>query len=344
MPPSPDLGTAFALRDYDVRYCADRFLVWSSAIKNFKILSTYAITGTFPRDNAADFTANASTNILTSSGHGLNNGELINFTTDDTLPGGIGSWDDGFFYYVINVTTNTFQIALTPGGSAIDITSTGSGTHTWYTDTNKVVITHNLGYYSGWLFNYTGSTGLDGRNKVNFMSDGTFYLDVRIYLNTTEIYISTSFGRGYGDYSPGDTLYFTAYQGRDPFDEYEAPITSVGTDSDAASDDVGMAYAKEGFDVRTCLNTDLIFSTNFFSALIHKIGVAVYADANVDEEFIYSHGLSYVPSVFPYLKPAGKDYLTIGNDRVHFTSSSMVFTFIDPDEELYYILFKNRTV
>jgi hypothetical protein len=37
-------------------------------------------------------------------------------------------------YYIISATTNTFQLSLTPGGSAVAIADAGTGTHTltWY--------------------------------------------------------------------------------------------------------------------------------------------------------------------------------------------------------------------
>lgn len=344
-----DIGSAYALRGYDVRFCADRFLVYSSAIKNLKIKDTFAVTCPYPNGGNSTFTANAGTNVLTSSGHGIQENELVNFTTDDTLPGGIGSWDDGFFYYAVNVTANTFQIAETPSGTPIDITSAGSGTHDWWTDTNKVLIVHNMGYYSPWLINYTGSTGEDGRDIVNFMSDGTFYLDIRIFEDFVEIYVDPQFGNQ-GDYSPGDTLYFTCYQGRDEFVDYTAPTTATGTDVGSGGD-VGSAFAKDGFDVRDCEDKDLIYSTSYFSALIHKMGVVDADEADEAGEVEISHSLGYVPAFLPFRKPNGKSYLEIANDAVSVNTTRILYTFVSvvleepsPDEQLYFVIFMNRSV
>uniref|UniRef100_A0A6H1ZGF0 Putative tail collar protein n=1 Tax=viral metagenome TaxID=1070528 RepID=A0A6H1ZGF0_9ZZZZ len=77
------------------------------------------ITGTFTA---------ATTGIITSAGHGLSNGETISKTTTDTLPAGLTV---GVVYYVINSTTDTYKVALTNGGTAVVITDTGTGTHTW---------------------------------------------------------------------------------------------------------------------------------------------------------------------------------------------------------------------
>lgn len=76
----------------------------------------------------ADFTA-ATTDVITSNAHGLSNGDLIQLTTSDTLPAGLSLATN---YYVIDATTNTFKVSTTPNGPAVDITTTGTGTHTYH--------------------------------------------------------------------------------------------------------------------------------------------------------------------------------------------------------------------
>lgn len=77
---------------------------------------------------SANFTANASTDIITSAGHNLHNGDPLTVSSTTTLPAGLSA---GVTYFVISVTTDTFQLAATPGGSAINITSAGTGTHSF---------------------------------------------------------------------------------------------------------------------------------------------------------------------------------------------------------------------
>lgn len=60
----------------------------------------------------------ASNDTLTSTAHGYSNGDLVVFTA---LGGGTGLVV-GDPYYVIGVATNTFQVAKTSGGTAVDIT------------------------------------------------------------------------------------------------------------------------------------------------------------------------------------------------------------------------------
>jgi hypothetical protein len=72
------------------------------------------------------FTA-ATSDICTKTAHNLHNGDPVTLSTTDTLPAGLSA---GGTYYILAATTDTFKLSLTPGGAAIDITSTGTGTHT----------------------------------------------------------------------------------------------------------------------------------------------------------------------------------------------------------------------
>jgi hypothetical protein len=72
------------------------------------------------------FTA-ATTDIITSAGHGMANGNAIQVSSTGTLPAPLAA---GTTYFVRDVTTDTFKVALTASGAAVDITGTGTGTHT----------------------------------------------------------------------------------------------------------------------------------------------------------------------------------------------------------------------
>lgn len=99
---------------------------------NFTVDSASALTATFTADTVGD--------TIDSVAHGLVNGDRVLFTTTGTLPAGLSTLTH---YYVINKTDDDYQVALTEGGSAIDITDTGSGTHTW-TEIRKAVIEGDL--------------------------------------------------------------------------------------------------------------------------------------------------------------------------------------------------------
>lgn len=69
---------------------------------------------------------------ITETAHGLPNGTRLTLTTSGTLPTGLATATN---YYVVNAATDTFQLSLTPGGAAVNITAaSGGGTHTvtWY--------------------------------------------------------------------------------------------------------------------------------------------------------------------------------------------------------------------
>ena len=82
-------------------------------------------------NTGVNFTADAGTDIITSAGHGRSTGDIIEVTNSGgALPGGLAADTK---YYIINPTTDTFQVSLTSGGSAVDITGAGTGTHSYHT-------------------------------------------------------------------------------------------------------------------------------------------------------------------------------------------------------------------
>ena len=75
----------------------------------------------------------ASTTLLTSTAHGLENGDALTLTVTsevgDALPTGLSTTTR---YYVINATANTFELSLTIGGSAVEFSDDGQGTFTYW--------------------------------------------------------------------------------------------------------------------------------------------------------------------------------------------------------------------
>lgn len=69
----------------------------------------------------------AGTDTITITAHGLTTGDFVVFTPDaaSSLPAPLVS---GTKYEVFNALTNTFQVTTVGGGSAIDLTTVGSGT------------------------------------------------------------------------------------------------------------------------------------------------------------------------------------------------------------------------
>ena len=74
-------------------------------------------------------TFDGTTDVVNASSHGKANGTIVVFS-GGTMPTGLAS---NTTYYVVNTASNTFQLSLTLGGSAINFTGNGSGTITmWY--------------------------------------------------------------------------------------------------------------------------------------------------------------------------------------------------------------------
>ena len=83
------------------------------------------------------FTADAGTDTITSAAHGLANADRVFVSSQTTLPGGLSA---STVYYVISAAANTFQLAATEGGAAINITTAGTGVHKWHKPTATVTL------------------------------------------------------------------------------------------------------------------------------------------------------------------------------------------------------------
>jgi uncharacterized phiE125 gp8 family phage protein len=76
---------------------------------------------------AATFTADATLNVLTAVGRTYTDGDLVQLSNlGGALPTNLSV---GVDYYVRDVSGYTFKLAATSGGTAIDFTTAGTGTH-----------------------------------------------------------------------------------------------------------------------------------------------------------------------------------------------------------------------
>ena len=326
------LGAAVSKKGYDVRNSADRFKVFSTSFRSLKIHAVHSLSTTIPAGTDGEFTANATTDTITATAHGLPNGAVVNFLSNGSLPGGITAYPNEF-YYVINQTTNTFQISLTSGGSAVDITSTGSGTHLWFNDTNILDINHGFGYYAPCLVAYNGSSTI-GTESSFLMSQNGAPLDIQIHENKTRILVTSTFDLGFS--SVGDTVYFTTYQFIDDLSTYEAPIINTNTNEEGDSDSYGLRVSKDGFDVKKCADSDCVVSSSFFTKNIQKRGSHT---ASSSGRVNINHNLNYIPSFVHFKKFSGENHLTYSpaGDGVSETQASFL---LDSGTTVYYIIFK----
>lgn len=100
----------------------DKFIRHGAAVDGDGTSSALAQSGTVTFDTGTD--------VVTWTGHPLNDGDSVYFTTTGALPTGLTA---NTRYFVRDKTTDTFKVAATAGGAAIDLTGSPSGTHTGIT-------------------------------------------------------------------------------------------------------------------------------------------------------------------------------------------------------------------
>lgn len=189
------------------------------------------------------------TEVVNCTAHGFEDGDEVRFygTT-------LGSLNQTARFYVINKTTNDFQVSLTSGGSAVDITDAGSGTQQVSLDpisvydlinkTEKAVTTTNSADY---LVTTTPSTVLKAtsiadysfmlNNSVTVAMDSSVTTDTR---NKAYVYVKQGdYGTDYkitidGTTYPHETPDGSVSTHRDQIDtEYIATqlVTAIGSPS-----------------------------------------------------------------------------------------------------------------
>lgn len=78
------------------------------------------------KEQYRNITPSATADTLTKSGHKLDNADRVRFSSSGTIPAGLS---ENTLYFVIETDqdSGTFQVSTSEGGSAVDITDTGSG-------------------------------------------------------------------------------------------------------------------------------------------------------------------------------------------------------------------------
>lgn len=136
----------------------------------------------------------AGTAMITWNAHGLANGRMVKFTSTSAVPTGITS---GTTYYVVNATTNTFNISATSGGSAISTSSAGTGTITATALVNNIDPATNPTY---WLdlgstnkykaFDGTVQSQSTAQDSLSFSVTLGAYIDTIALLNLTGLSVN----------------------------------------------------------------------------------------------------------------------------------------------------------
>jgi hypothetical protein len=150
----------------------------------------YDFETAFSNTTGNTFSFSVSGSTFTATGHNFVNGNIVQFYTTGTLPTGISAATD---YYVINVSGSTFQVSTTYGGSAVTLSSSGSGT---LQVRNLVVVTGIVG--ANYIFTVTSSVltaayhNFANGNIVQVSTTGTLPSPLAINTNYYVINVSGS--------------------------------------------------------------------------------------------------------------------------------------------------------
>lgn len=75
------------------------------------------------------FTVDSSSNEIIKTAHGKSVGDRVHFSSTVTIPAPLNAT---VVYCIISTTTDRYKISTTCGGAEVDITNSGSGTHSYY--------------------------------------------------------------------------------------------------------------------------------------------------------------------------------------------------------------------
>jgi len=122
------------------------------------------------QQSSTTFTADASTDLIAVVAR-IANGTTMTLTTTNSLPGGLSA---GTTYYAVQSTAVSTKLSSTLGGAAINITSTGAGTHT-ATGSFGCIGVASLPFSDlsqGWLAGQTGSLSTTLSTPFNLGTNG----------------------------------------------------------------------------------------------------------------------------------------------------------------------------
>lgn len=129
--------------------------------------------------NFATTDVNITTDTITLTAHSFEDDDLVSFSTTDTLPAGLAV---GTYYHIINKATNTVQVSAIQGGSAINLTDVGIGTHTIEIEGVRSLINDYDFLVEIWEVNGTGESlrllidSMDRQEIKDLWSAGNFAL------------------------------------------------------------------------------------------------------------------------------------------------------------------------
>lgn len=229
-PTISSLTRKLAVADADIATLGSQAKVKIYTASLATLLATFTL-GTTP--SPLTVTVDAGTDIFTATAHGFGLGNPLRFTTTTTLPAPLAL---NTTYYARDITANTFKVSLTPTGTAIDITDTGTGTHTVqgqaYNVSSAGVVNTNNGSN---LFTTTGVAAGTAASATYTKADDTVIFTTNVGLTPLSFTVDTAtdiITAPYHNFVAGDIVKFAGSALPAPLvagTEYEVgDVTNVG--------------------------------------------------------------------------------------------------------------------
>lgn len=224
----------------------------------------------------------ASPAVVSFVAHGLIAGSIIQFTTTGALPTGLSA---GTTYYVIaaGLTTDTFQISTTSGGTAITTTGSQSGVHTLLNMSMPTVALGNSIWQS--MTSFANPVAISPYFRQDLIA---VQLNQMILASTKSMEIYGSLGTDYTNFTltspraPGDPFKLT-------MDNYCTCIVTADNLEQTASNLIFGGGTSEFFKLSYTLSQDnaselvrmIKLKTSTGSGLVSKRGIGPIKNANV---------------------------------------------------------------
>lgn len=163
----------------------------------------------FHTNTTDTFTADAATDICTTSTSLPNTGTAVYLTTTGTLPAGLST---STVYFIIKVTSTTFKLATTianaNASTAINITDAGTGTHTFQTVDPATINHYVTDPRTSVKF------AIDSNGRVWYKNGNTFKLLYNSALDTGSGALTNAAGQGLAIFrtSDGNATYLFAFR------------------------------------------------------------------------------------------------------------------------------------
>jgi hypothetical protein len=166
-------------------------------VDNTRAAITNAIAKAIIPGNKSYMPADVAGDTFTITSHGFLADQAYRASSSGNLPSGLATSTD---YYLVSVTSNTFKVSLTRGGSPITTTTSGTGIHTltrYLSQTNvfpstAIDLTNNTITYPSHLYMNNDMIMFSSSIKLpNELSDGRIYFVVGATQNTFQVSLTS---------------------------------------------------------------------------------------------------------------------------------------------------------